>query len=274
MFKIESYKTSYPIYQLEFKAFFDEDGYYDEKDDGYKCGERNVLRVSFNHKTWSIYLPKIISTKKVKVFPSWDKETIERLGRDYYYNYITKRYGFYYSPEEYFLHISYGIDAPELISYIDQDFGWFVPWLEHKFSHYEFYDLDNKTKLYEFKDIKRFDCFREREKIIDKVPKIRFQCLDYDNETIEATVYIEKRVWTKGTGWFQWLKYFNAPLEVKSIEIKFNKEVGERKGSWKGGTIAHGFEIKENESVVDCFKRYCEKHNLTYFKYNILGETN
>jgi hypothetical protein len=39
------------------------------------------------------------------------------------------------------------------------------------------------------------------------------------------------------------------------IEIEFDKEVGERAGSWKGGTIGCSYGIKSNETAYQCLLR-------------------
>lgn len=50
-----------------------------------------------------------------------------------------------------------------------------------------------------------------------------------------------------------WTKLF-ADVR-KSIEIEFTKEVGKRKGRWKGGTIGCGYTMLPNEDPIDTIKR-------------------
>jgi hypothetical protein len=33
------------------------------------------------------------------------------------------------------------------------------------------------------------------------------------------------------------------------------KEAGKRKGSWKGGTLGCGYELKKNETPLECLRR-------------------
>jgi len=63
-----------------------------------------------------------------------------------------------------------------------------------------------------------------------------------------AICSVEKRKWHRK--WFPFLT-----MERTVIDIEFNDEVGERTGSWKGGTIGCSYEMLPNESIKDCLKR-------------------
>ncbi len=67
----------------------------------------------------------------------------------------------------------------------------------------------------------------------------------------EATVYIEEREWR--WRWFRWLRW--PRLIRRSISVDFNDEVGERTGSWKGGTIGCGYDLLPGESAYKCLRR-------------------
>ena len=62
-----------------------------------------------------------------------------------------------------------------------------------------------------------------------------------------ATIQIEERLWTRF--WIPWRKL------SRCIDVKFSDEVGERTGSWKGGTIGCGYEMKPGELPVECLRR-------------------
>jgi hypothetical protein len=66
-----------------------------------------------------------------------------------------------------------------------------------------------------------------------------------------ATVRVEEREWRPR--WFKWTKKF-AYIR-KSISVEFNDEVGERTGSWKGGTIGCGYDILPTETPLQCLRR-------------------
>jgi len=73
----------------------------------------------------------------------------------------------------------------------------------------------------------------------------------YDGEIIPTTFYVEQREWRRK--WLEWTSLFS--IVRTSIDVHFSKEVGSRKGSWKGGTIGCGYEILKNETPMDCIKR-------------------
>lgn len=66
-----------------------------------------------------------------------------------------------------------------------------------------------------------------------------------------ATIKVEEREWR--WHWFKWL-----PLTKRisrSISVRFNDEVGERTGSWKGGTLGCGYDLIDPELPVQCLRR-------------------
>jgi hypothetical protein len=66
-----------------------------------------------------------------------------------------------------------------------------------------------------------------------------------------------ERTWHKGEGWWRWLSWFSKPLVRKCLEINFDSEVGERKGSWKGGLMGTGIEMQDGESAQQALERFC-----------------
>lgn len=62
-----------------------------------------------------------------------------------------------------------------------------------------------------------------------------------------ATIKMEYRRWTR---W--WLP---CKLERKTIDVTFDGEVGERSGSWKGGTIGCGYDMREGETALGTLRR-------------------
>lgn len=68
----------------------------------------------------------------------------------------------------------------------------------------------------------------------------------------QAVVTVERRAWRRR--WLPaWLPLFQ--LRKTTIDIKFFEEVGERTGSWKGGTTACSYEMRPGERPVDTLKR-------------------
>lgn len=64
----------------------------------------------------------------------------------------------------------------------------------------------------------------------------------------KATCTVEKRKWHRK--WFPWIT-----MERKVIDVEFDGEVGERTGSWKGGTIGCGYDLLEGETIEQCLRR-------------------
>ncbi len=66
-----------------------------------------------------------------------------------------------------------------------------------------------------------------------------------------ATVYAERREWRQK--WLKWCPLFARKRQ--SISVNFDGEVGERTGSWKGGTIGCGWDLKPRETLGQALRR-------------------
>lgn len=77
----------------------------------------------------------------------------------------------------------------------------------------------------------------------------------------KATITVERRSWC-WRGWpFRWLRW---PRSVQTtIDVQFDDEVGEQSGSWKGGTIGCGYELRKNETPVECLRRMERERKFT-----------
>ena len=80
----------------------------------------------------------------------------------------------------------------------------------------------------------------------------------YDGEVIPTTIYVDEREWRPK--WLKWTSLFAK--KSRSIDIHFSKEVGKRKGSWKGGTLGCSYELLPNELPIDCLKRMEKERKL------------
>ena len=66
-----------------------------------------------------------------------------------------------------------------------------------------------------------------------------------------ATVYVDRMAWRpKG---FTWTGLFENVRQ--SISVAFDDEVGERTGSWKGGTVGCGYEMLPSETPEQTLRR-------------------
>ncbi|MGE4193041.1 MAG: hypothetical protein AB7E51_06610 [Pseudodesulfovibrio sp.] len=75
----------------------------------------------------------------------------------------------------------------------------------------------------------------------------RYIMNDGEVQEREATIYKESREW-----WRPWLP---CKLYRESINIDFSDEVGERTGSWKGGVVGCGYDMKDGETPLDTLRR-------------------
>ena len=66
-----------------------------------------------------------------------------------------------------------------------------------------------------------------------------------------AAVGIEE--WEHRRWFLQWTRFLSRVR--RSITVKFNDEVGERTGSWKGGCVGCGYTMRPGESPVDTLRR-------------------
>lgn len=72
-----------------------------------------------------------------------------------------------------------------------------------------------------------------------------------DGEIIPTTIYVDEREWRPK--WLKWTKLFRTVR--RSIDVHFDKQVGKRKGSWKGGCTGCSYTIKGDETPLECLKR-------------------
>jgi len=66
-----------------------------------------------------------------------------------------------------------------------------------------------------------------------------------------ATIRVEE--WECRQLWLRWCPLFARVR--RSIWVEFSGEVGEGTGSWKGGTMGCGYDMKKGESPEDCLRR-------------------
>jgi hypothetical protein len=66
-----------------------------------------------------------------------------------------------------------------------------------------------------------------------------------------AEVFVERRSWRPRC--LRWTSLFEKSRT--SIDVKFDDEVGERTGSWKGGTVGCGYNLLPDESPEQCLRR-------------------
>jgi len=227
----------------------------DNHDDFEHDPKHNVITGDLFGWIFSIRMPNIIKPHCIKHTPEWDQATIDRLGRNYFYEYVRREYGF--SVFEGHFVLRFGTQTDDSRS--TKSWSCFLPWTEWRHIRHNYYDRFGRVFGPNQAKIKDYDW-----SFADTVPKVVFNIDDYDNERVTATTYIEEREWKFGTGWFKWLSLFRKNMVRRSLNISFSSEVGKKKGSYKGGTIGHSIDMLPRELHETAMKRYCEKHEMTF----------
>lgn len=217
------------------------------------------LRIHFGPHTVIVELPQIIKTWRNWVDTSgysWST------GGGGYWEEHNRKYGFTVSDG--FLQVFHGPQTHD--SSTTKNWSKFLPWTQWRSHRFSLYGIDgehNWTQLDSDKpgSYPRYEAQRKAE---ESCPSVSFEFEDYDGERIAARTHIEEREWLFGEGWFKWLSWFRKPLVKRSLDIEFSKEVGSRKGSWKGGTLGHSIEMLPGELHEGAFRRYCAANNLTF----------
>lgn len=193
----------------------------------------------------------------------WDDATKERLGRDWYWQIDRREYGV--SLAKGHLNVRFGRQTDD--SSTEKRWGCFLPWTQWRHVRRSFYGLEGEH-VATIADVPRvlgdFSRWERERKIEEATPACSFEFFDFDGEKIVATTRIEEREWRLGTGRFKWLSVFRAPKIRRYLDLQFSSEVGRRKGSWKGGTLGHGIEMRPGELHEAAFRRYCDEHEMKF----------
>jgi|SRR5580658_1328040 hypothetical protein len=70
-------------------------------------------------------------------------------------------------------------------------------------------------------------------------------------DDIMATISVGEMEWR--WRWFTWLRW--PRMIRRSISVEFDNEVGEKRGSWKGGCTGCGYDMLRGETPAECLRR-------------------
>lgn len=142
----------------------------------------------------------------------------------------------------------------------DRSWRWYMPWT-YKWESTEHLDHDLKTVI--VKEVKRnrdwqkyFKECEEYKKNYSKVYDYTYYLKNGEVQQRKASVTVERRTWYM-RGW-SWKKKV-----ITCIDVAFNDEVGERAGSWKGGTIGCSYELLPDETPEHCLRRMESEREFT-----------
>tara|TARA_E500000305_G_C4024239_1_gene240798 strand:+ start:2056 stop:2790 length:735 start_codon:yes stop_codon:yes gene_type:complete len=159
--------------------------------------------------------------------------------------------------QEGYVHSCYGVQTFD--GEIEKSACWEIPWTAWRHVRESLYDHCGNHLA-----TRGSDPILEWLRLLEDCPGHTFLFEDFDGERLTARTYIEEREWRRGTGWFRWLSSLCKPRIQRTLEIKFSGETGRRKGSWKGGTVGHGIEMKPGELHGAAFLRYCKEHDMKF----------
>ena len=99
----------------------------------------------------------------------------------------------------------------------------------------------------DWKDIIKYETYRY------------FYTLESGNiQVVNATIHTVEREWRPK--WFKWTSLFSK--KSRNIEINFDGEVGERAGSYKGGTMGCSYNLLPNETPKQCLLRMMKERKF------------
>ncbi len=260
-----SYSSAYPHWSVVLSSR--------EAGDGDSWNGGSALHVHLGKATFIAPLPGIVRPWRQKRYPGWDAATVERLGRDWYWDVDHRRYGFSYNDG--FLQVFYGRTGGACQdSSLQQQWSCFIPWKQWRHVRRSLYDLSGAHVWTEPKGVSyrlggntAWAALKAAE---EACPHADFAYEDFDGERLTACTRIEEREWHFGTGWFKWLSWFRRPKIHRCLNLEFSGETGRSKGSWKGGVIGTSIEMLPGELHEAAFRRYCEQeHRSKEGRYRI-----
>lgn len=70
-------------------------------------------------------------------------------------------------------------------------------------------------------------------------------------QLVNAEIGVEEREWRPK--WFKWVNWFSQIR--RTIAVEFSEEIGEQTGTWKGGVLGCGYDLRQNETPLECLRR-------------------
>lgn len=131
----------------------------------------------------------------------------------------------------------------------DQWITWDLPFFSYVFVGHWVLDENRKWAMMGRKNVKGPEPweFRNKGAYVEK-HSYRYIRRSGEVQKRTATCTLEERKWHRK--WFPFLT-----LTSRVIDVEFSDEVGERSGSWKGGTTGCSYEMRLGETIEGCLRR-------------------
>jgi hypothetical protein len=204
----------------------------------------------------ALRLPKLlIQPHRRKVIANWDPATVDRMGRDWYWDETRREFGISFYGDR--LSVLYGVQPDAWPG--DKRWSWQLPWARWRCIESRWLDLLGRV-FERVPDRLDFEASRAAK---DRAPKMVFAFNDFDGERIEAAVRLEEFEHARGAGRWAWLDRILARKVGRRYDIEFSKETGPRKGSWKGGMRACNGPEQHGELHEATFRRFAAENRFT-----------
>ena len=79
----------------------------------------------------------------------------------------------------------------------------------------------------------------------------RYVCRNGTVQNVSATITVDEMEWRwRALWWFPWFGKIQ-----RTVNVEFDQEVGERRGSWKGGCTGCDYEMRRGETPLETLRR-------------------
>lgn len=164
--------------------------------------------------------------------------------------YLNKNEVHYFNDESYRWYGFYLYDGIELVvGFAKWSKTIYLPWM-YEWKSTELLDFDKKTVLYKETKTNRIDSGLRHDfkKVVARVANYSYVRNNGETQHRQAFYHVER--WTWAMRWFPFIEKVKT-----SVEVTFDKEIGEGVDSWKGGCVSCAYEIKDNETPLQCLRR-------------------
>jgi len=135
-------------------------------------------------------------------------------------------------------------------------FPWSYDWYSTEILDHERPYLAQTVWMEKTGDRRRKDCFKSWDdaepfkKSVSETYNYKYVLKNGEVQLRRATVYADRMTWRMR--WWPLLPFVKVRT---SINVKFDAEVGEGTGSWKGGCTGCGYDLRLGETPLECLRR-------------------